>query len=119
MKVFKWLWALLLCVFFAGCANQDTCDVEDNPIRKVQCGTAEVTQGVKKVVVDVGEEGVSTLHNAGMKSGVSPALQGVSQAIVDTSEQIGQEQRGTVMGQEVILFPPETENEGKILRIEF
>ncbi len=119
MNVFKCLWTLVLCVVCAGCANQDTCDVEDNPIRKVQCGTAEVTHGVKKAVVDVSEEGVSTLHNAGMKTGVSPALQGVSQVIVDTSEQIGQEQRGKVMGQEVILFPPETENEGKILRIEF
>ena len=119
MNGLKFMWVCLMCVVCAGCATQDTCDVDKTPMQKMQCEAAEVTEGVTKTVVDVSEEGVNTLHNAGMKSGVTPALQGVSQAIVDTSEQIGKEQRGTVMGKDVVLFPPETENEGKILRIEF
>lgn len=112
--------ALLLgAAVVAGCATQQTCETEDHPVRRMQCETAEVAEGVTKTVVDVSEEGVNTIHNAGKRSGVTPAVQGVSQAIVDASEEIGKEQRGKMMGQEVILFPPETENEGKILKIEF
>jgi hypothetical protein len=110
---------VLLCVFCAGCAHDESKNKDDNPLLRVQSDAVEVTEGVTKTVIDVSEEGISSLHDAGMKTGVTPAVRGVSQAIVETSEQIGQEQRGTVMGQEVILFPPETENEGKILRIEF
>ena len=59
------------------------------------------------------------MHEAGMKTGVTPVVQGVSQAVVDATEQIGTEKRGNVMGQDVILFPPETQDDGKVLKIEF
>jgi len=97
-----------------GCANRATKE-EDQPLSQIRNATIQT----KDTVTNVGQEGVKTVHNAGMRTGVTPVVQGVSQAVVDASEQIGSEKRGNVMGQEVILFPPETQEDGKVLKIEF
>ena len=99
---------------FNGCASKDE-QADKQPLSQIRNATIQT----KDTVTNVGQEGVKTMHNAGMKTGVTPVVQGVSQAIVDTSEEIGTEKRGNVMGQEVILFPPETQDDGKVLKIEF
>jgi len=98
---------------FCGCAgsdNQDKSAVE---------GIRETSYQVQKTAVDTGEKGVETIKAASDISGTTKVVKGVSQVVVDTSEDIGRERKGKIMGQDATLFPPETENDGKILKIEF
>lgn len=97
-----------------GCANYEK-QTDNQPITQLKNATIKT----RDTVTAVGQEGVKTIDHAGRQSGVTPVVQGVSQAIVDTTEQLGEEKRGNIMGQEVILFPPETKHDGKVLKIEF
>ncbi|MEW6534640.1 MAG: hypothetical protein AB1454_03335 [Candidatus Auribacterota bacterium] len=110
------LCAAMMCVQ-AGCTTGDEAGIsgESNIARDIE----ETSRQVGQSVADAGQSGVETIDNAGEKSGVKNVVKGVGQVVVDTTEDIGRPQRGEVMGNELTLFPPETENEGKVLKIEF
>lgn len=109
------LLGVALAVAIAGCETNESETKAGAPFQEV--GDAARQAGRK--AADAGQTGVEAINAAGDKTGVKNAVKGVSQVVVDTSEDIGRSQHGNVMGQDVTLFPPETENEGKILKIEF
>ena len=98
---------------FCGCAGND------NQSESGMEGIRETSYKIQKTATDVGEKGVETIKTASDVTGTTKIVKGVSQVIVDASEDIGQEKKGKIMGQDATLFPPETEKEGKILKIEF
>ncbi len=118
MKI--WILGFVLAgimIYISGCGIEQPSQTTDEP--QVVKNIHQAVYEVDKTATDAGEKVVEVLTNAGEATGVTPVMQGVSQVIVDTSEDIAQPKTGTVMGQETTLFPPETENEGKILKIEF
>lgn len=114
MKIFNHVVVFMVTVScFCGCAgndNQSGSAVED--IR-------ETSYKIQKTAADAGEKGVKTIKAASDVTGTTKIVKGVSQVIVDVSEDIGQEKKGKIMGQDATLFPPEAQKEGKILKIEF
>lgn len=106
-----------LSILLAGCVADNPPDTSsDAPIIKE---FKETRYKVQKKTNEIGQESVTTVINAGDKTGVNRTVTGISEAIVNTSEEIGQEQKGDLMGSDVTLFPQEAENDGKVLRIDF
>ena len=112
LKIFNYGIALL----FMGCICCFAADDQDGTaVEKIKSASYKI----KKTAADTGEKGVKTIKSASDVTGATKVVKGISQVIVDASEDIGQEKKGKILGQDATLFPPETENDGKILKIEF
>ena len=115
----KRLVGMLMITLFApvGCAVTDPPDTAgDAPVIKE---FKETSYEVRKKANEVGQGGVTYVRNVGDQTGVNKTVTGISEVIVDTSEEIGQEQKGELFGADVSLFPPQAENDGKVLRVDF
>lgn|GEM_PF-2822285 len=102
-------------VFVCGCGLKN---VPPDPPEVVE-GIRNTTSEVGTAVTGAGERSVETVDSVGSATGVKNVIKGVGSAIVDTSEDIGQEKKGKVMGKDMTIFPPEARDDGKVIKIDF
>jgi len=105
----------VFCVFVSGCNIKN---IPPDPPEVIQ-GIQNTTSDVGTAVSGAGEQGITTVDSVGSTTGVKNVIKGVGKAVVDTSENIGQEQKGKVMGKDMTIFPPEAEEDGKVIKIDF